>query len=875
MEERTREELRLENEELRERLFEAEEILRAIRSGQVDALAVSDIEGERIYTLKGADSIYRILIDTMSEGAVTLSLDGTILYGNVRFEKMLKMPLAKVVGTAMIDHIPEERQESFRELLGKAKKGNSRIEMSLCCPDGADLPVSLSVNALKLDEVEGFCIVVSDLTEQKRAQEELTRYQKHLEQLVDERTAQLRKIQSGLEERVEEQTAELKAHTARLETINRELREFIFVASHDLQEPLRKIQMFCTHIRGGTDCERFDEETRNNLDRMQKSAKRMQDLIQALLGYSHVFKNPGPLNTIDLNDLIREIQTELGGLIREAGAKVRSWDLPAIEAELGQMHRLFKNLVENALKFRRDESPAIRIYGEVKDEAARIFIEDNGMGLDESHLDRIFKPFQQLHRRGDFAGTGIGLAVCRKIVEQHGGAITVESTPGVGSKFIVTLPLMQSFAGIGTAELGNTPGERTREELLLEVYKLTERLKESEEILSAIREGKIDALVSYKTEGEQVYTLKSADRGYRLLVESLDEGAVILSPGGSIYYSNPCFEKMVKGGHQKIAGSPVVEYVTRKDRVKFETLLNETRQGKAARGEIRLEAGDGALLPVNVSLSPLRLEEFRGLCLTLTDLTEQKLYMEKLERSNRELQDFASIASHDLQEPLRKIRTFGERLKEKCADSLSAEGFDYLERMQNASRRMQALIEELLNYSRVATRTAPFKSVDFNDVLRDVVNDLQVRIDETGATIEIGDIPAVEADPSQMRQLFQNLIGNALKFHGKEKPLVKIHGHIPKKTEGEFFADTIPGPYCRIFVEDNGIGFNESYAERIFAPFQRLHGRSEYEGTGIGLAICKKIVERHGGVITAKSTPDMGSSFVIKLPLKQRQGDNS
>jgi PAS domain S-box-containing protein len=415
---------------------------------------------------------------------------------------------------------------------------------------------------------------------------------------------------------------------------------------------------------------------------------------------------------------------------------------------------------------------------------------------------------------------------------------------------------------------------KSKEEILRENEELKERLREAEEVLRAIRQGKVDAIVVADDEGERVYTLESADRGYRLLVESIQEGAVILAPDGSIYYSNPRFEEMVKREHWKIASSLMVEYIPQEDKEKFEALLREVGEGKPAKGEIRLQNASGALLPVYASLSPLEMEAFRGICVTLTDLTEQKLYIERLERSNCELQDFASIASHDLQEPLRKIQAFGERLKLKHAQSLSAEGRDYVERMQNASKRMQGFIRELLNYSRVSTRAEPFRPVDLKGVLLDVTSDLQVRIDETGGQVEFCELPRLEADPSQMRQLFLNLIGNALKFHGNEKPVVKIHGNCVSKIETDSGEDAQRGQRCRIIVEDNGIGFDESNAERIFAPFQRLHGRSEYEGTGMGLAICRKIVERHGGAITVRSTPGKGSTFTITLPLKQSRREN-
>ena len=238
---------------------------------------------------------------------------------------------------------------------------------------------------------------------------------------------------------------------------------------------------------------------------------------------------------------------------------------------------------------------------------------------------------------------------------------------------------------------------------------------------------------------------------------------------------------------------------------------------------------------------------------------ELKSYMKKLEESNQALRDFTSIASHDLHEPLRKVETFANMLHQKCGGALGEQGNHYLERVLNANQRMQSLLRALLDYSRLTTRADPFVDVELKQIIREVLSDLEVRIEKTGGEVQVGDLPAIQADPTQMRQLFQNLIGNALKFHREgEKPVVKV-SCLPANNGT-----------AQIIVEDNGIGFEERYLEKIFAPFQRLHGRSsQYEGTGMGLAICKKIVERHGGSITAKSTPGKGSVFVICLPAKQ------
>ena len=250
---------------------------------------------------------------------------------------------------------------------------------------------------------------------------------------------------------------------------------------------------------------------------------------------------------------------------------------------------------------------------------------------------------------------------------------------------------------------------------------------------------------------------------------------------------------------------------------------------------------------------------------------ELKAYAQRLQKSNRELQDFAHIASHDLQEPLRKITAFGDRLKARHSDVLGEQGSDYLERMQNAAGHMQHLIEGLLAFSRVTTKANPLEAVDLATVAQGVLSDLEMRINDTGGHVEIGRLPTVSADPVQMRQLFQNLISNALKFHKKDQtPVVKVSTTL-LNGNGENPTDE---KYYQIAFEDNGIGFDEQYTERIFGVFQRLHGRKEYEGSGIGLSICKKIAERHGGNISAKSTPGEGATFIVTLPVKQEEGGN-
>jgi len=249
---------------------------------------------------------------------------------------------------------------------------------------------------------------------------------------------------------------------------------------------------------------------------------------------------------------------------------------------------------------------------------------------------------------------------------------------------------------------------------------------------------------------------------------------------------------------------------------------------------------------------------------------KQARYAAELERSNRELEQFAYVASHDLQEPLRKIRTFSDRLEMQSGEALDEIGQECVQRMQSAAGRMQVLIEGLLTLSRVTTREQNFQEVDLAQVAREVVSDLEVKIEQVEGRVEVGRLPTIHADPLQMRQLLQNLIGNALKFCRRdEPPVVKVHGRFLTSGESGRPRRSPTEERCRIVVEDNGIGFEEKYRDRVFGVFQRLHPRDVYEGTGIGLPICRRIAERHGGTITARSTPGRGTTFEVVLPVFQ------
>jgi PAS domain S-box-containing protein len=248
---------------------------------------------------------------------------------------------------------------------------------------------------------------------------------------------------------------------------------------------------------------------------------------------------------------------------------------------------------------------------------------------------------------------------------------------------------------------------------------------------------------------------------------------------------------------------------------------------------------------------------------------ERERNIRELNRSNRDLEEFAYIASHDLQEPLRKISTFGERLKTQYSGSLDKDGALYLNRILVSTDNMRTLIDNLLEFSRMTRSSRAYVPCDLNSILQEVSSDQELKIEETHTTVHRDSLPVIDAVPSEMRQLFNNLVSNSLKFRRKDvAPVIRLSSTPLTDSDKMKYGLPIARRFYRIDFSDNGIGFEQEYAEKIFQIFQRLHGKAEYPGAGIGLAICKKIVDNHEGIIYASSNGN-GSTFTILLPQKQ------
>lgn len=411
----------------------------------------------------------------------------------------------------------------------------------------------------------------------------------------------------------------------------------------------------------------------------------------------------------------------------------------------------------------------------------------------------------------------------------------------------------------------------SKKESALKIIELQSRLEDYEQLIEAIKGGEVDAFALKTNNRSAIFSIQTVDYTYRILVENFGEGALNLSEEALILYTNNYFPELLKLPYKQLVGNSFLQFIHPESKETFNQLFKKGLTAKA-KGEINLLI-DHTTIPVYISLTSL-FPAIPAVGMIITDLSEKRKQEEilqiknaDLETKNNELEAFAYIASHDLQEPLRKIQMFISRIIEKDYTNLSENGKGYLSSVQNAAERMQALIHDLLAYSNTNSADRKFETTDLNQIISDIKEDFKEELNDKNATLEATELHKVKVIPFQFRQVMQNLIGNALKFFNPEQPpRILIKSEV---ANGSAFKNLKLSPqkkYCHISISDKGIGFEPKYNEKIFELFFRLQAPSEYKGTGIGLAIVKKIIENHNGIITANGKLNEGTTFNIYIP---------
>ena len=420
----------------------------------------------------------------------------------------------------------------------------------------------------------------------------------------------------------------------------------------------------------------------------------------------------------------------------------------------------------------------------------------------------------------------------------------------------------------------------SKQEMKLKIDELELRLEESEQLIDAIKSGEVDAFAINNERESEIYTLQSGDYAYRMLIEKFAEGALNVTEDGLIVYTNAAFCDLIEIPYDQVIGSCITKFIHEDYLELFNTFFKRSFT-ESNKGDVNLFA-NGKITPVSLSFTSLQ-PKLATVGIIVTDYTLKKInediileYQKNLELTNKqlksnneELASFVYIASHDLQEPLRKIQMFASRLQDHDLEALSATGFQFFEKMQLEAFRMQTLIRDLLAYSRTNKPELTYINSDLKSVLKEVMEEMDEALDESNTVIDIREMCDVDIIHFQFKQLLNNLISNAIKFAKPNiAPYIIISSELIK-------GDSIISPklskrkdYSHLQFSDEGIGFNQNYSEKIFEVFQRLHGKSQYKGTGVGLAIVKKIVENHEGIITATSSQNNGAKFDIFIPVR-------
>jgi PAS domain S-box-containing protein len=804
-------------EDLQNKLAEAEQLIDAIKAGEVDAFAINSNNQSEIFTLQSGDYAYRALIEKFGEGAINLSEEGLIVYSNPYFSKLTKLPYESIIGSFITDFIDSESIVEFEQLLQLALKGKSKGEINLSI-NGRLVPVYVSLTSLQ-PRLPTIGVIITDLTEKKRN-----------ELILQEKNLELENTKSFLQVMLDTSIEQIATFDKELKftSINKKGAEFLKLPKELIIG--KSIYDLMPMIRG---------------------SRVEQNLIAALNGETiHESKIPSnlypelfletyyiPLVIENRVDGVLSITKDISPVV-QASTQLEQANMQLAQAQiLAQLGSWEWSVEDNNIRW-SDEM--YRIYGRDKN----TFITNLQNFLDCIHPDDQHTVKETINRAVT-EKTPINLH--HRIIRPDGEERILHA---LGE--ILTDANGRVIKMTGTGQ-DVTESRRDKEKLIKSNEELAQKNRELENtrtFLETVLDSSIELVSTY-----------DVNLNYTSVNKKLEEFLGI--------------------NRNQIIGKNIFELAPAAKNSELHKAFLKALNGEVVQiQEVSSYARQGVFLETFI-IPLIRQEQIEGILVMARDITEIKKASEGLRKandeleqkniellqSNAELASFTYIASHDLQEPLRKIQTFSNRILDKEYQNFPDGIKDYFSRIITASSRMQNLITALLNYSRTNTSDIIFEETDLNSLVEEVKFNLADQIEERNIEIQSEPLPVLKVIPHQFNQLFINIISNAIKYSKPDKGnVIKINADIVPSSELNMDG-LMHSKYWKIKIADSGIGFEQHYSDKIFELFQRLHTNSQYEGTGIGLAICKRIVQNHKGHIKASSVPGEGSSFFVYLPL--------
>jgi PAS domain S-box-containing protein len=789
------------NEELRRQLDEARQALDGIASGEVDSLVFQGPDGPRVYSLEGANDAYRVLVEAMPEGAATLSETGAVLYGNSRFALMLGAPLTQVIGSSILSWIVEPGRAAFSALLERAADGGSAGEVVLLAADGRELTAHLSVNAFQSGTQKMLCVVATDLTERINAEAKLraseARFRTTLLSIGDG------VIATDGEGRIQtlNPVAEALTGWSAAEMRGRSLDEVFRLLDEETRAPLTKMvaRVLSGDAAGGASGHKLLVSRDGVEHPIADECTPIRDDKGRTSGVVVVFRDQTVARGLEAqveerNAQLRSLTEKLSLATNAAEIGIWDWEIAA-----------------NKLTW---DDPMYRLYGVTADT-----------------FGGVYEAWQRALHPHD--APSAEAAVQRAL----SGAAPLDArfrivTPRGDVRHVVARGTVHRDSTGKPYRMLGTNWDVTAETVAVE------RLAESERAYRQ-REALLDEFIRHTPAAIAVFDhqMRYLRVSRRWMVDYDLLGHDII--GKSHYEVFADAPERWRAVHTRVLAGAVEccdeDPYPRRDGA-TEWLQWEARPWRDSDGTI------SGLILFTQAVTVRKQLELR--------LKEQN---EKFARSNRELDQFAYAASHDLQEPLRAISGCAQILCERYQTLLDAEGNLLLTHVMEGTNRMKALIEGLLDLARVNAGGPSSASFDGGSAFEVAKHHLGAQLEASGARLTAGSLPLLSGNSIQFVQVLQNLVGNALKYRSTAVPEVVV-------------SAVRDGAFVHFTVSDNGIGIDPQHSERVFEVFQRLHGHDEYPGTGIGLSVCRKIVERHGGQITLGPNEGGGTRVRFSWP---------